>query len=147
MNKKRPSGGDVEPCNPPCELRATSYATAGTETTHLVYLNICSMLHNIETFAMPTTTAKLQLGYTRRERERESEIVRERVGVAAVYAIATRYFYKQFRQLTSDGVKQASSPPPLCKKEAEEWSRTWQLSGLDVNVDADCGAVSVSVEV
>lgn len=52
------------------------------------------------------------------------------------YAIATRYFYKQFRQLTSDGVRQGSSPLP-----GELWSRTWQLSGLDVNVDADCGAV------
>lgn len=50
------------------------------------------------------------------------------------YAIATRYFYKQFRQLTSDGVKQTSIPPHL---PASPRSRaTWQLSGLDVNVDA-----------
>lgn len=100
------------------------------------------MLHNIETFAMPTTTATATGVYQERERVRERESV-----LLPFYAIATRYFYKQFRQLTSDGVKQASSPRPFCKKEAEEWSRTWQLSGLDVNVDADCGAVSVSVEV
>lgn len=67
------------------------------------------------------------------------------------YAIATRYFYKQFCQLTGDGVKQLTLPAAGTtlnhRRSCCTERTTWQLSDLNVNVDVDVDVAEVHFEV